>query len=62
MNSDIVPSPFTEPLYIIIFTMSVISFNAGRYNNSSIITNEKEIIININNDSTSNFYYYYSDY
>ena len=65
MNSDIVPSPFTEPLYIIIFTMSVISFMLGgiiRYNNSSIITNEKEIIININNDSTSNFYYCYSDY
>ena len=29
MNSDIVPSPFTEPLYIIIFTMSVISFMLG---------------------------------
>ena len=29
MNSDIVPSPFTEPLYIIIVTMSVISFMLG---------------------------------
>ena len=30
MNSDeILPSPFTEPLYIIIFTMGVISFALG---------------------------------
>ena len=30
MNSDeILPFPFTEPLYIIIFTMGVISFVLG---------------------------------